>query len=366
MFLLFFSNTVLSSFQTNDHIKPVIPYALYGLFLFNFTGSDLKMAGRFTKTVNAFASVYSFLKSSVSGKPVVSALPLFISAELTNYCNLQCPECASGSGTMKRERGFMDPDLYKKVLSELTPHIYYLNLYFQGEPMLHPDFFSFLEPARGIRTVVATNGHFLAAGNSEKIVMSGLGKLIVSLDGMDPETYSVYRKGGDFNKVTEGIRNITSALKKHKSAMKLEIQLLVNRYNEHQIIQVKKFAKEAGASLKLKSMQIIRGRNAGTWLPSDKKYSRYRNDRNGFIIKSSLPDRCWRLWFNPVITWDGKVIPCCFDKDAEYIMGDLTKESLSAIWNGEKFMAFRKMILTGRKNIAMCRNCTSGLKGVKF
>jgi radical SAM protein with 4Fe4S-binding SPASM domain len=81
-----------------------------------------------------------------------------------------------------------------------------------------------------------------------------------------------------------------------------------------------------------------------------------------FVIKNRFPDRCARLWFNPVITWDGKVIPCCFDKDAEYIMGDMIVESFREIWNGQKFRDFRKGVMKNRQGIEICRNCTSGLQ----
>ena len=84
-----------------------------------------------------------------------------------------------------------------------------------------------------------------------------------------------------------------------------------------------------------------------------------------YVINNSLPDRCARLWFNPVVTWDGKVVPCCFDKDAEYVMGDLNTDSFREIWDGPKYRIFRKSILTGRHMIEICRNCTSGLIGIK-
>ena len=79
----------------------------------------------------------------------------------------------------------MDIGLFKKVMNELAPYLYNVNLYFQGEPMLHPRFFSFLGNWKNSQTVVSTNGHFLSIENSEKIVRSGLNKLIISLDGMD-------------------------------------------------------------------------------------------------------------------------------------------------------------------------------------
>jgi len=319
------------------------------------------MAGRNAGPVNAIRAAYSFMTATTMQNLSAAGMPLSVSVELTNHCNLNCPECASGSGLMKRERGFMDIELYKSVVSELGRYLYYLNLYFQGEPMLHPQFFSFPGLADGIYTVVSTNGHFLSVENSGKLAESGLKKLIVSLDGMDQDIYSTYRKNGDFEKVKSGIRNIAEAIRTKHSPLRLEIQFLVNRFNEHQIPQARRFAAETGASIRLKSMQVNDTKDAVKWMPANRKFRRYEEEDGEFRIKSRLPDRCLRLWFNPVITWNGKVIPCCFDKDAEFVMGDLNRDSFRTIWNGPAYKEFRKQVLTGRRKIGICRNCTSGI-----
>ena len=327
------------------------------------------MAGRFVKPVNVLSAGLKYLKSTVTGKPSVSGMPVSISAELTNHCNLNCPECHSGSGSglMKRKRGFMDVALFDKVVTELKPWLYNINLYFQGEPMLHPQFFLFLKKSHGIRTVVSTNGHFLSLENSEKLVKSGLRKLIISLDGMEQAAYSSYRINGDLNSVMDGIRNVAKARERYSSKLDLRIQFLVNRYNEHQIPEAKIFSRGMKASLKLKSMQIINKEAAGSWLPSKPEFRRYEKKNGEYVIKNSLPNRCARLWFNPVITWDGKVLPCCFDKNADHVMGDLNEYSFSDIWAGPKYDIFRKNVLSERYAIEICRNCTSGLYwGIKY
>jgi radical SAM protein with 4Fe4S-binding SPASM domain len=322
------------------------------------------MLRSFIKPANALLSGYSFLKSSVSGKTEILGMPVSVSMELTNVCNLRCPECSSGSGKMERERGYMDIDLFKKVIKELSPYLYNTNMYFQGEPMLHPLFFSFLANTVNTNTTVSTNGHFLSEENSEKIVRSGLNKLIISLDGIDQGTYSTYRINGNVSTVIDGIKNVTGARKRFNSSMKIEIQCLVNKVNEAQIPQIRELAHMVKTKLSLKSMQINDNKDIGSWLPFNGKFRRYKIKNGEYVIKSSLPDRCPRLWFNPVITWDGKVIPCCFDKNAEYIMGDLKLDSFRDIWDGPKYMIFRKSILSGRSMIEICRNCSSGLRGV--
>jgi radical SAM protein with 4Fe4S-binding SPASM domain len=323
------------------------------------------MNQRLIYPANLLLAGYSYLKSSVTGKVTAIGMPLSVSAELTNNCNLHCPECLSGSGQMKREHGFMDIGLFNKVIKELSPYLYNMNLYFQGEPMLHPSFFSFLENCKNTRMVVSTNGHFLFRENAEKIVRTGLSKLIISLDGINQFAYSAYRRDGSVNTVIDGIINVTNAKKKINSPLKIEIQFLVNRINEHQIPQIKELAKWLKASLRFKSMQIINQEEIGSWMPSMGRFRRYKIKNGKYIIKNSLPDRCARLWLNPVITWDGKVIPCCFDKNAEYVMGDLNCDSFSEIWDGPKYRIFRNSILSGRHMIEICRNCTSGLRGVR-
>jgi len=318
------------------------------------------------KPVNLFEAGYSYIKAFSTGNADIKGMPVSISAELTNYCNLHCPQCSSGSGLMIRKRGFMDLEFLREVMKELNPYLFNVNLYFQGEPMLHPQFFSFVGICTNLHTVVSTNGHFLTEVNSERIVRSGLNKLIISLDGMDQETYSAYRVNGNLNSVIDGLMKVSRAKKKYNSSLKIEIQFLVNRFNEHMIPEVKQLAESVHVSLNLKSMQIIDSRDIALWLPSESRFRRYRIKQGEYVIKNDFPNRCARLWFNPVITWDGKVVPCCFDKNAEFVMGNLNFDSFREIWNGPKYRMFRKSILTGRNMIEMCRNCTSGLRGVRY
>ncbi len=317
-----------------------------------------------TRPLNLMQSAYSFAASTLSGRQMIKGMPVAVSFELTNNCNLHCPECTSGSDLLKRPRGFMDIDLYKRVAAELHPYLYFMNLYFQGEPMLHPKFYQFPGIVRNAYSVISTNGHFLSKENAEMIIVSGLRKLIVSLDGMDQETYSSYRVNGDFDRVVTGIRNVARARDLHRSRLKLEIQFLVTRQNEHQIHEMRQFAKELKAGLKLKSMQVINSHYMDKWLPSAERFRRYKKSDGVFRLKSTYPDRCLRLWLNPVITWDGKVLPCCFDKNGEYVMGDLKTETFRSVWNGLRYSDFRQHILNGRDRINMCRNCTSGLRRV--
>lgn len=319
------------------------------------------MIGPLIKYSNALVAGYSFILSCLTRKTYAGRMPVAITFELTNFCNLKCPECNSGSGRMIRKRGYMDINLFEKIVNELNPYLLNLNLYFQGEPMLHPQFFSFISKSRNNRTVVSTNGHFLSEENAGKIVSSGLKELVVSLDGLDQNTYSSYRINGDIEKVFDGIRNVAEAKRRNNSKLKLIIQMLINRHNEHQVSGMKEYARKMNAFLKLKSMQITDKNSYEIWLPSKRRFRRYELQNNEYKIRSRLPNRCSRLWFNPVITWNGKVLPCCFDKDAHHVMGDLNEHSFREIWSGPEYRSFRRSLLSDRCMIEICNNCTSGL-----
>ena len=194
---------------------------------------------------------------------------------------------------------------------------------------------------------------------------SGLDRLIISIDGTTQEVYEQYRKGGKLEKVLEGARNILHWKKELKSSTPhIIFQFLVVKPNEHQVAEVHALAKTLGVDqVVLKTAQIYDYKNGSELIPSNEKFSRYEKGRDGqYSIKNSMLNHCWKMWHSCVITWDGKVVPCCFDKDAHYIMGDLQKNSFQEVWEGEKYISFRKTLLRSRDEIEMCRNCTEGTK----
>lgn len=79
-------------------------------------------------------------------------------------------------------------------------------------------------------------------------------------------------------------------------------------------------------------------------------------------FKGNNKAHCWRLWHDPVITWDGAVVPCCFDKDAQHKLGDLKTQSFKELWQHGVYKKFRASVLEDRQNIDICANCSEGVK----
>jgi radical SAM protein with 4Fe4S-binding SPASM domain len=258
-------------------------------------------------------------------------------------------------------------ETYSFLLDSLQPWLGNLTFYFQGEPYLHPDFLSMVEMAvkKGIYTSTSTNAHFLKYDNALKTVRSGLHRIIVSIDGSDQETYEQYRIGGNLEKVLEGTRNLIRARKELKSATPhIVFQFLVVRPNEHQIPEIEKLAKDIGVDeLKLKTAQIYDFENGSDLIPIQDKYSRYSKSSNGqYRIKNSMLNQCWKMWHSAVLTWDGQVLPCCFDKDAKHSMGTVKRLNFREIWRGNAYQNFRNSLLKSRSEIEMCNNCTEGTR----
>lgn len=243
----------------------------------------------------------------------------------------------------------------------------YLIFYFQGEPYLNPDFLDMVKYAhdKGIYTATSTNAHYLTDEKARKTVESGLDRLIISIDGTTQDVYEQYRVGGKLEKVLEGARNIVKWKKALNSKTPFVFfQFLVVKPNEHQIEAVKQLGKEIGVDqVRLKTAQVYDYENDPNQLiPSIDKYSRYKKDRKGNMqVKSGLQNHCWKLWHANVITWDGIVVPCCFDKDAMHHLGNLQMQSFKDVWQNANYQQFRKELMTSRKNIDICANCSEGL-----
>ena len=139
-------------------------------------------------------------------------------------------------------------------------------------------------------------------------------------------------------------------------------QFLVVRPNEHQIDEIHRIAEEIGIDeVKLKTAQVYNYEKGNPLIPTIGKYARYEETTDGtWRVKNELLNHCWKLWHACVITWDGMVVPCCFDKDADHRLGDLKAANFKNIWFSKSYNDFRRMLLSGRDKIEICKNCTEG------
>lgn len=332
-------------------------------------GDSLQLLSKFTprKVWNAGKVISSYYVSKIKGKAKQWGLPMSISFEPTTSCNLRCPECPSGLRSFSRPTGMLDVEFFKNTINDLHKELIYLTFYFQGEPFLHPHFLDMAKYAsgKGIYTATSTNAHYLDDVTAKKTVQSKLDRLIISIDGSAQETYEQYRIGGDLKKVIEGTKNIVRWKKELKSKTPhLIFQFLVVKPNEHQIEEVQQLAKELGVNeLKLKTAQVYDLEKENNLIPENPKYARYKKDQEGnYQLENTLDNHCWKLWHSSVITWDGKVVPCCFDKDAAHRMGDLKETPFKELWQGDLYQNFRSAILKSRKENEICKNCSEGTK----
>ncbi|MGH7497126.1 MAG: radical SAM/SPASM domain-containing protein [bacterium] len=314
---------------------------------------------------NVAQASISFLFSAITKRHKVWGVPPVLTIEPTNICNLRCPLCVTGNGSMERPYGRMDFETYKSLIDEIGERVLYLVFFNQGEPYLHRQFNDFVAFAkqRGIYVTTSTNAHYFDAENAEAVVRSGIDTLIVSVDGATQETYAHYRAGGSLEKVKDGIRNLAAAKKRlRRKTPFIYMQFLVMRHNEHEIQAMARLARELEVDRLLKkNIQVETFEEAQEWLPRGERYRRYHLRENDFVVKRGGRGVCMRPWLTTMVNWDGTVVPCCFDKNGHHTTGALHDTSFTTIWNAKTYSQFRQNMLTRRETIDICKNCNQGI-----
>ena len=324
-------------------------------------------AANAVRLINATRLYTSYHRSRITKKNRHRGMPMAISVEPTTACNLGCPECPSGLKQFTRPTGNLQMKVYENLLEQLSKHLMYITFYFQGEPFINPRLSQMIKKAadKNIYTATSTNAHFLTSERAKEVVESGLSRLIISIDGTTQEVYEAYRKKGSLEKVLEGTKNILYWKKELKSRTPHVIfQYLVVKPNEHQLNEVVELADSLGVNeVKFKTAQVYSFMHGNPLIPDNPKYSRYKLQSDGtYIIKNKLVNQCWRMWHSCVVTFNGSVVPCCFDKDASHKLGETSLVPFQEIWTGKGYNAFRQSILKSRSEIDICKNCSEGTK----
>ncbi len=313
------------------------------------------------KLYNAAVVGISYMTAVITSQPVRWGMPLSLSVEPTNYCNLHCPQCPTGLGRLTRPKGYMDPVTFRRIIDQTAPYLLNLFFYFQGEPFLNQHLPEFIRYAsdKNIYTALSTNANVWTENFLRQVIHAGLDKIIIPLDGSDQQSYEKYRRGGQFSRVVQMIDFIArEKLRTGQRQPVIEVQVLMLKHTENQQKIIKKLALDHGAdTVKFKTIQICDFSTASEFLPLTEKFSRYNKAGNQWQIKRKLRNRCWRLWNSVVFTWDGTAVPCCYDKDARYALGNIHQQDIKEIITGEKFQTFARQVLTNQQQIDICRNC---------
>ena len=259
--------------------------------------------------------------------------------------------------------------MFKRILSEVQSTVHTMQFYFQGEPLLNKHLAEMIALARQQRiyTIVSTNAQTITPSVAAKLVQSGLNRIIVSIDGFSEESYAAYRVGGNLHKALQGLSNLAQARAEYGSHLRIELQVLRLKTNEHEWKWIKQHYKQLGAThLVFKTAQLYDFENGHPLMPTNERHSRYKKTADGTYVNKksnrhySLWTRtypCARLWSGCVVTISGDVLPCCYDKEHRYILGNLSYLTMTEIFQSDRARLLREQILSGNNLPMMCRNC---------
>jgi radical SAM protein with 4Fe4S-binding SPASM domain len=316
--------------------------------------------------MNIIKTGSSFVLSAMLKKNIVWGIPPTLTIEPTNICNLKCPLCTTGSGEMERVTGKMSLETFDEIMKKMGEDIFFLLIYHQGEPYINKNFFDFVRIAKekNIYVTTSTNGHYFTEENIKHTIDSGLDSMIVSIDGVKQESFEKYRVGGNLQKVIDGTKKLMQEKKKNKSRTpNVALQFLVMKHNESEIEEVRKLGKEMGVDrVLIKNIEVRSYEEALEWLPNEKAFRRYEVTEHDFVVKGQNEKQsCSRPWMSTLVNWDGTFVPCCFDKNGKYPMGNIHEsDTVQEIWKGASINDFRIKLLQDRKQIDICANCNMG------
>ncbi len=211
----------------------------------------------------------------------------------------------------------------------------------------------------GLYTIVSTNALAITPLLAKRLMLAGLSRIIVSIDGLSEESYGAYRVGGSLHKAMEGLVTLRQAKDATGSRTHIELQMLRLRSNENEWSTISQQYRKMGAdSLTLKTAQFYNYKKGNKLMPCNEKYSRYAKGKDGLYHPKRQPKgSCKRLWTGCVITVTGEVLPCCYDKSGTYSFGNIFQDDLATIYHSEKANRFRKMVLGKRSKPSICNNC---------
>ena len=315
---------------------------------------------------------FAFVSGPKTGKPFK------IKFESSTLCNLKCVMCPLTKG-LTRKKGVLKFENFKKVFDEIK--VPYLNLTGLGEPLMNPEIFKIIKYARekGALVKLDSNATLLNQENIKKIIAADPTFISISLDGITKKSYESIRKGANFEKVVENLKNLVKYRNSARSKTQIHLFFVLQKNNVRDLIDFIKFGDSEGvdalngniaisfgkaenkekividleeiAEIRKKLAEIKKKIKVSLNIENIEDYLKSPEDQ----IERMAKKPCYYPWYNPCVTWDGYVVPCDIYCDNEIVFGNAFEEPFMKIWNSKKAQNFRRGLLKERRGI--CSKC---------
>ncbi|MBF0175408.1 MAG: SPASM domain-containing protein [Magnetococcales bacterium] len=292
------------------------------------------------------------LRHCRSGNTKPDSLPTYFWIEPTNHCNLHCIMCPNGTGQVAFAKGCMSLSLFEEIIRQISPFASSVTLAVGGESLVHKDFFAMVRHAgaHGLKVLLNTNATLLNAERGRQLLDSGLTSISFAFDGFNKTQYEKARVGANFERTLGHILEFLRQKKERASTRPYTVlsMLMLDPEGSTAADQETFLSQFKGL------IDEVRLREVATWGPVFKETNQFSFRKN-----QQLYPPCSRLWSTAVVAWNGDVLPCIYDVNHDYILGNILEETFIDIWNGAKMVALRESMLNGtyRHVLPLCEHC---------
>lgn len=308
---------------------------------------------------NPFLPVYAQgnSRSSREKYDTLPDFPQYIDIELTNLCNFRCLMCPTGTRSLTRDSGMMDPALFYSILDQVKERQTPLRFIRWGEPTLHPKLLEFLAAAKrhGIICHMNTNGSKMDDAMLQALVDLPLDSIKFSFQGVDQKSYREMRNTDFFDDLLKVARRLYD-LRGTREFPYIQVSTTITYESRAQVKAfldyVAPFTDRATVGMTMLSHidmdKVFLGEE-------EKKMLEYLRSQERIVRKHP---ECPEVFEKLSINWDGTVTACCSDSDNKMLIGDLKRQSLAEIWKSDVLNQYRDLLVDMRHDeIEFCSGC---------
>jgi tungsten cofactor oxidoreducase radical SAM maturase len=307
--------------------------------------------------------------------------------EPTTICNLKCHTCIRN--VWENSGGHMRMEVFHSLMEQIEsfPQLERVVFVGFGEPFSHPRILEMIDLVRrrDLDVTVVSNGLLLTRSTLQEVIQLGVDRLVISLDGVTPETYAGVR-GASLAKVLTNIRTLNE-LKSELGSLfpALGIEFVALKSNVAELDRMSELASRLNATSVLVSNvlaytdemwdEILYGYEprlplkAGSWPVRAGAWVMW-GTLNLPRMQWGAEQRC--RFVNDraaVVGWDGNVAPCMALSQSysyltvdgqrkqvtRYELGNIAQKPLLEIWTSEEYCRFRGEVRDF--HFPSCPNC---------